>query len=445
MENRISFTLCTLIVMSLLSACGNSGTTNSSDSTPAASAAATAAGTSTPVKKEEKVTISFMHFKSDITDGVQKIVDQFEKQNPNIKVEVQPVKYDDYYTLLKTKVASGDVIDVFSLNSGSQTKLLVDGGYLQDLTGQPFMQNFDSSVLKEQATDGKNYIMPVNSTPIAVFYNKKIFKDLGLEIPKTWDALMASAKKIKESGKTPFALGWKDGWPLGMWVTRDMPSNSALIFNQPDFFEKMEKGQAKFADNPAAKVTIEHAKQYFEYGNKDQLGVDYNGAVDLFAKGEAAMMYMGTWPLPDIEKKNPDLYKNDIGYFPYPFSNDASKNKLEFNPDASLAVSSKTTHKDAALKFLAFFGSKEGGDAWVNNTKSLSYVKGAITNIAPAVDDLKPYIEAGNIYNSQTYLAKSTIDWAGQFNRDLQKFVFNKMTADEIIKDMDNWVEKNHK
>ncbi|SDN93364.1 carbohydrate ABC transporter substrate-binding protein, CUT1 family (TC 3.A.1.1.-) [Paenibacillus sp. yr247] len=445
MEKRISITLCTLLFTSLLAGCGNTETKNSSGSAPVASAAATAASTNKTDKNEKPVTISFMHFKSDVTDGVQKIVDQFEKENPNIKVEVQPVKYDDYYTLLKTKVASGDVIDVFSLNSGSNTKSIVDGGYLLDLTDQPFMKNFEPSVLKDQATDGKNYIMPLNSGPIAVFYNKKIFKELGLEIPKTWDALMAAAKKIKDSGKTPFALGWKDGWPLAMWDTRDLPSNTALIANQPDFFEKIEKGQAKFADNPAVKVTIDHAKQYFEYGNKDQLGVDYNGAVDLFAKGDAAMMYMGTWPLQDIEKKNPDLYKNDVGYFPYPFSNDASKNKLEFNPDASLAVSSKTEHKEAALKFLAFMGSKAGGDAWVNNVKSLSYVKGSSTNIAPAVDELKPYIEAGNIYNSQAYLAKTTIDWGGQFSQDLQKYFFNKMTADEIIKDMDDWVQKNHK
>ncbi|MDB5052742.1 MAG: extracellular solute-binding protein family 1 [Bacilli bacterium] len=444
MKKRISLAICTILLMSLLAACGSSKAPTESTA-PVATSDGKAAATVAPAD-DKPVTISFMHFKSDATDGIQKIVDQFHKENPNITVEVQPVKFDDYQTLLKTKMASGDVIDVFTVNSGSQTKLLVDGGYLEDLTGQAFLkEHFDASVLADQATEGKNYIMPLNSGPIAVFYNKKIFKDLGIEIPRTFDALMAAAKKIKDSGKTPFALGWKDTWPLDMWDTRDLPSNTALIANMPDFFEKLETGKSKFADNPAVKVTLDHAKQYFEYGNKDQLGVDYNSAVDLFAKEEAAMMYVGTWPLADIQKKNPDLYNTGMGYFPYPFSNDVNKNKLEFNPDASLAISSKSTHKEAALKFLNYMGTKEAGDLWVDNVKTLSFNKGAKTNLAPAVDDLKPYIDGGQIYNSQVYLAKTSIAWNTQFTQDLQNFFFNKMTADELIKDMDNWVAKNHK
>ncbi|QGQ99864.1 extracellular solute-binding protein [Paenibacillus psychroresistens] len=450
MKKRLSLALCTILLMSLIAACGNNKDATESAAPAASDAAATVApaeATAAPTAAPEKpVTISFMHFKSDATDAIQKIVDQFQKENPTITVEVTPVKFDDYYTLLKTKIASGDVIDVFSINYGSQTKLLVDGGYLEDLTSQPFLkEHFDEAVLSNQATDGKNYIMPLNSGPIAVFYNKKIFSDLGIEIPRTYDALMAAAKKIKESGKTPFALGWKDGWPLGMWAQRDLPSNTALVENMPDFFEKLETGAAKFADNPAMKTLLTHAKEYFDNGNKDQLGVDYNGAVDMFAKGDAAMMYVGTWPLADIQKKNPELYNTGMGYFPYPFSNDVEKNKLEFNPDASLAISSKSTHKEAALKFLSYMGTKEAGDMWVDNVKTLVFNKGAKTNLAPAVDELKQYIDAGQMYDSQSYLAKTTIAWGDQLNQDLQKFFFNKMTGEELIKDMDDWVAKNHK
>ncbi|MCD9026215.1 ABC transporter substrate-binding protein [Cohnella silvisoli] len=449
MKKSMVLGLCAMLLTILLAACGSKNEPQAStagSSEPAASSPAESTPAPTESAAEEKpVTISFMHFKSDVTDGVQKIVDQFEAANPNIKVDVQPVKYDDYYTLLKTKMAGGDVVDVFTLNAGAQTKLFVDGGYVEDLTGMPFMENFDPNVLKAQATDGKNYVMPVNATPIAVFYNKKIFTDLGLEIPRTFDAMIAAGKKIKEAGKTPFALGWKDGWTLGMWAGRDLPSNTALVANQPDFFEKIETGAAKFADNPAIKTTIQHAKQLFDLGNKDQLGVDYNGIVDLFAKGDVGMMYMGTWPLADIQKKNPDLYNTGIGYFPYPFSNDESLNKLEFNPDASLAVGRNSKNKEAALKFLAFMASKEGGDSWVKNINSLSYVKGASADIAPAVNELQPYFDKGLVYDSQIYMAKTSIDWGSQFIQNVQKLFFGKATEDEVIKAMDDWVEKNHK
>lgn len=449
MKKSMVLGLCLLTTALLLAACGgNNNEPQASSATPASSepaASSPAAGSAEPADGDEPVTISFMHFKSDVTDAVQKIVDQFESENPNIKVDVQPVKYDDYYTLLTTKMAGGDVVDVFTLNSGARTKQFVDGGYLEDLTGQPFLGNFEPSVLEAQATDGKNYIMPLNAGPIAVFYNKKIFADLGIQIPRTYDALIEAAKKIKAAGKTPFALGWKDGWTLGMWIGRDLPSNTALVGNMPDFFDKIEMGAAKFADNPAMKTTIAHAKQIFELGNKDQLGVDYNGAVDLFAKGDVGMMYMGTWPLADIQKKNPELYETGMGYFPYPFSNDESLNKLEFNPDASLAVGSNSKHKDAALKFLAFMASQEGGEAWVKNVNSLSYVKGAPADIAPAVSELQPYFDNGQVYDSQLFVAHTSIDWTNQFIQQIQKLFFDKASEDDVIKAMDDWVAKNHK
>ncbi|WP_042166049.1 ABC transporter substrate-binding protein [Paenibacillus gorillae] len=433
MKKALSLIIVSALLTVLLAACGSSNEKPES----------TAAPTNGENQGGKPVTISFMHFKSDFTDGVAKIVEQFETENPLIKVNVQPVKYDDYYTLLKTKLASGDIVDVFTLNAGAQTKLFSDGGYLEDLTGKPFLADFEEAVLKSQSTDGKNYVMPVNANPIAVFYNKQIFTELGIEIPRTYDALIEAGKKIKEAGKTPFALGWKDPWTLSMWLSRDMPSNSALVNNQPDFFEKLETGSVKFADNPATRTMIEHAQQLFELGNKDQLGVDYNGAVDLFAKGDVGMMYMGTWPLADIQKKNPDLY-NNMGYFPYPFSNDESLNKLEFNPDASIAINTKSPNKEAAEKFLAFLASKEGGDLWVKNLNSLSYVKGTDTNIAPAVNDLKPYFDSGEMYDSQLYLAKTTIDWGTPFTQSLQKLFFKKSTIDQVIQEMDDWIAKNH-
>jgi raffinose/stachyose/melibiose transport system substrate-binding protein len=119
-------------------------------------------------------------------------------------------------------------------------------------------------------------------------------------------------------------------------------------------------------------------------------------------------------------------------------------NKLEFNPDASLAVNSKSANKEAALKFLAFMASKEGGDAWVKNINSLSFVKGSSTDIAPAVNDLKPYFDKGLTYDSQSYIT-TTIDWTNQFTQYVQKVFFKKATPDQIIKDLDDWVAKNHK
>jgi raffinose/stachyose/melibiose transport system substrate-binding protein len=148
-----------------------------------------------------------------------------------------------------------------------------------------------------------------------VWYNKKIFADNGVAVPTTYDQLVAAAAKLDAKGIQPFASSGIQGWPITRLIGN-------LIFGQlgGDALVKVKQGKAKLTD--AAYVAA--AQKVADLGDKGYFGkgvasLDYGPAEDLFLQGKAAMFYMGSWILGELN----DPAKNQIGlanvgFFPFP-------------------------------------------------------------------------------------------------------------------------------
>jgi raffinose/stachyose/melibiose transport system substrate-binding protein len=162
---------------------------------------------------------------------------------------------------------------------------------------------------------GKLAALPLEFNIEGVWYNKKIFADNGVAVPKTYDELVAAAAKLNAAGVQPFASSGIQGWPLTRLIGN-------LIFGQlgGDAMAKIKSGKAKLTDPQyvaaAQKVADLGAKGYF---GKGVASLDYGPAEDLFLQGKAAMFYMGSWILGELN----DPAKNqiglaDVGFFPFP-------------------------------------------------------------------------------------------------------------------------------
>lgn len=448
MKKVLPVLLCMFIVLSLLSGCGpaKSGQPaaqeQSTQKVVEETKQAKAEQKVEEKKAEEKeVTLKFMHFKSDVTEGINKILDTFKSKNPKIKLEVDAVKWDNFDTLLQTKLASGDVIDLITLKTGDFTAKYAKAGYLLDVTDQPFMKNVQESAIKASAVDGKNYALPVDNSPIAVFYNKKIFKDVGVEVPKTYKELMDAAAKIKAKGITPFALAWKDGWPHAMWSARDAILE-IYMKGSPNWGADLMAGKTTFKNTPQWKNLCKRSKDFYTYGNKNSLGTDYAGSLDIFASGKAAMTYQGMWIISEVEKRNPDFANKDMGLFAYPATDDPNDTILEATGDVTIAIGKETKAKDQALKFLEFMASKEAADLWTTEIKTLSMIKGAKTDFAPCLADLKQYFDSGKVYDVMPYYSQIPGGWDGELYKYLQENILGSKTEDQVLEAMDKYVEK---
>ncbi|MGW4798899.1 extracellular solute-binding protein, partial [Nonomuraea sp. NPDC004297] len=139
------------------------------------------------------------------------VTDAFTAANPNIKVEVQVINWNDIDKQVATMVQNGQVPDI--LQTGDYSGFVEDG--LLYKVDEVLSPNVSGDMLQKFAdfgkVDGAAYGIPFVSSARALFYNKDLFEQAKItEPPKTWDELKAAAEKLKAAGVTqPFGL------PLG--------------------------------------------------------------------------------------------------------------------------------------------------------------------------------------------------------------------------------------
>ncbi len=151
------------------------------------------------------------------------LIAAFEKANPTIKVKLnlRPGGADGD-NLVKTKLATGEMEDVFVYNSGSLFQALAPQKNLLDMTNEPFMKNVISSYFPVVSAGKKVYGIPFGTaTGGGILYNKKVYAKLKLKVPTTWDQFMANNKKIKAAGIDPVIQSYKDTWTSQLFVLAD--------------------------------------------------------------------------------------------------------------------------------------------------------------------------------------------------------------------------------
>ena len=139
------------------------------------------------------------------------VVDEFQAANPNIKVDVQVINWNDIDKQVATMIQNGQVPDI--LQTGDYSGFVKD--QLLYKVDDVLSPNVSGDMLQKFAdfgkVDGTAYGIPFVSSARALFYNKDLFTKAGIaEPPKTWDELKADAEKLKKAGVSqPFGL------PLG--------------------------------------------------------------------------------------------------------------------------------------------------------------------------------------------------------------------------------------
>lgn len=316
-----------------------------------------------------KKQIVFFSNKIEAVDTYNKLVEKFEAENPDIDVVVSAPP--DATTVLKTRLVKGDAPDIISLSADRTFADFVDANILEDLTGQI---NFDvidpaySQMLKDleiESVDGA-YGVPYALNASGVIYNKDIFEELGLSIPKTWDEFLNVAKTVKDNGITPFYFTLKDSWTsLPPWNT----ISSTLV--STDSFKKVNNKETTF--NEVYDETSDKIIQLMDYGHSDNFGVGYNDGNTTFAQGEVAMYLQGSYAIAPILTVNPDL---NLGMFVLPASNNEEENKLVSGIDVYFAVPKDSKNKDESIRFINFLLEEENAKTYIEEQSAFSAIKG---------------------------------------------------------------------
>ncbi|OOC58952.1 ABC transporter substrate-binding protein [Paenibacillus ihbetae] len=374
-----------------------------------------------------RVQIEFFQNKPEAKGSFDALIQKFNDSQSDITVvQVNP---PDAETVLKTRVVKDDIPDIVGMGATDTYSLLAQSGIFMDMTGSPLLSRIDETyvqMLKDVSGMEEVIGIPYSTNANGVMYNKEIFSKLGLSVPRTWDELLATAKKAKDGGTIPFYFTYKDDWQTVL------PFN-ALASNLEgiEFYLDRREGKVTFADR--YREIAEKQLELMEYGHGDNFGKNYADGNRAFARGESAMYIQGTWAISEIRKANPEA---PIGFFPLPTGDDPESNKLISGVDTLLAVAEDSKHKEEALRFIEFLLEPENSKQYISEQTLFSTVQG-VTQDDPAVAELLPYLKRGQVVD----FADHYIPAAVQLNSIIQSFLQNR-DIDAYLKKLDTEWDK---
>lgn len=392
-QNMFLTILMTLILGIFMVGCAPAAT-----EAPAATTEAPAAATEAPAAPEP-VTLTYL-----VDDGpdtalmTEALVTAFMAKYPHITIEVETRPGgSDGDNIVKTRLATGEMTDIFSYNSGSLLQALHPTETLVNLTGEAFLDQVVESYFPTVSQDGQIFGVPTGTaTGGGILYNKVVYADLGLSVPTTWEAFAANNEKVKEAGLTPVIATFGDTWTSQLFVLADYYNVEQAT---PGFADDYTNNQAKYATIPAAMAGFAHIQEGYEKGwyQQDFATTKFEQGLGLLAQGQGAHYPMLTFAVGVIQAMFPDQI-NDIGFFAVP-GTDAAKNGATIWMAPGTYIPKTSEHIEEAKLFLAFIASVEGADVISSAVPPTGpyLIKGASLpdDVLPSVKDTAAYIDAG--------------------------------------------------
>src|SRR5690625_3163859 len=251
-------------------------------------------------------------------DGLLALIDLFEEQHDDIKVENAAVAGGagtNAKAVLATRMQGNDPPSTFQVHGGEElNKSWVAADKMEPLNDfyeeNNWMDKYPEELIDLVSDDGNIYSVPVNvhrGNP--VFYNMEVFEEHDIDIPTTFDEFFEAADKLDDAGVIPLALGDKESWPA-----TQIFENILLGVLGPDDYQKLFDGEIEFNDDRVVEAAEIFGKM-LEYINEDHASRNWQDSAQLVANGEAAMLNMGDWAK-GYFSNDLDMETNvDFGYF----------------------------------------------------------------------------------------------------------------------------------
>ncbi len=349
-------------------------------------------------------TIEFFLGKRECIATFESLIEKFEDENPDIHVEMSAPS--DPISILKTRLIKNDEPDMVAVLGDSSYTSFVDSDMFLDLNGEEVLDKVkpvyrDMAKQLESIPKKGEYAVPFAGNANVVLYNKDIFKENGLSVPKTWSEYTALCEKLKKNSVTPCVFGFKDAWNVSApW--------GAIVANtvEEDLYTKVNQGEATLKD--AYDGCADQMKELSGFGQEDLFGYGYNDACVSFANGETAMFLQGNWALPVILQTNPDA---NIGMFVLPVTENEEDNHMTTQIDLMFSLFRTTEHKEECMRFIEFLTEEDSMQQYMDEQTAVPAIEGEFT-YAKQLDEVKHYFEEEDLVMSAQSVYNAAIPYA---------------------------------
>lgn len=330
-----------------------------------------------------KTVVTFRSW-SPVVSTTEKMIAAFEEAHPDIRIDATIFNQGEYLMDLQTRAAADNMPDLIGLEPGALTqqyrKFLAP---VQDKVVSVWGQNWkdmfnpiglDQARLGNPKGDDNFYGLPVLVQTINCWYTVPLLEEAGMDVPETYDDMLALVEYSKGKGLAPMMIGAGDGW-----LRRDIFMQ--LIHNiEPGFIYKAEEGRARFTDEPFVEA-MTWWKKFFDDGvfQAGALGLSaYPGSQELIEAGRAMTFPMGAWWMQMAGNDNPPpLSKGLMGFAPMKFPDVTGKGA----PDDVLGgidvmIGMTKNAKPEAVDVMCDFIAGDAAQVLINTFNDIPAVKG---------------------------------------------------------------------
>lgn len=422
-----------------LAACGGtSGESSGSTGTADSGSSAPAGGGSGYSVDSLEVNI----WDSNQLDGIQKIADEWTEKS-GVKVKVNVITWNEYWTLLEAGASGGELPDVFWMHINEAQKYM-EGDVLLNLDDyiaadqSTDLSNYYEGITAIYSNDGHQYALPKDHDTIALIYNKTIFDKYGVDYPTddwTWQDYADAAAKITKAGKADNVYGTamntndgQDGWynfiyDWGGYLLSEDKKSSGMDN------EGTLAGMTWLADNIFPSMPAQNIMADTDPDN-------------LFLSGMVGMMLQGSWMVNTFYSAENSA---DYAWAEIPYNDANGNGQADEGERCSLynglgwAVDKNTADPQAAYDLIAWFCSEEGQKKQSEYGVTMSGFKGASDAFPSAFDgmDISAFLkveENGTLI--QHPASRYTTRWEGLFTQGLIPAWQNPSSMEQVCREM---------
>ncbi|MFC9354035.1 ABC transporter substrate-binding protein [Arthrobacter sp. NPDC057013] len=352
-------------------------------------------------------------------------IENFEKDNPNIHVQLSTVSFGDMIGRLPQAAAAGQTPDVVKMFAPVVPQIAAAQVYEPLPEEAKKITDWLRPVDKLAGKDGKQVAVPYDYRTCTLYYNDKILKKIGATVPTTWDEVANVAGKAAAAGFTGFGTGFSG------------VDNSAIISTFFDCFMS-EVGQNISGQDGKASFATDKGKEFADFLVKlkkaggmapSVVGDQTSTVTDGLQNGTAAMAVLGTERIVTLKKTNPDIKWTTL-----PKASNGSNKGSTFG--WTLGIGAGTKHADAAWKFIEYMTGPKAGAVMASGgdipTRAATFKAPFFsTPEAKTVRDVSKFVKDHS--EPHTY-PENWIAISGGLANAGQELYLNNRSADEFMK-----------
>lgn len=337
-------------------------------------------------------------------DALEAACKAFEEET-GIVVDFQ-APGSDYEELMKTKMASNQLPDVFTTHGWSVARY---SDYLMPINDLEWAGDIDSQI-KGVITngDGDMFVLPIDVDIAGIVCNVDVLQEAGVNMDdiKTWDDFASACDKVAAAGKNPIHIGGKDSWTIGQFF--DWAAPSFYVTDEKN--SKAEELKSGTFDPKVWESVAGLLDSWVKAGylNEDCLTADYNSDIESLASGNTAFCFYGNSSIVDAKGVNPDA---NLGMIPIPAASADDEPSLIAGEDIAVGIWKDTEVKDEAVELLNYLARPEVMKAIAEEAGSKAGLSGVDAEIGDIGEYLSKYSDVETYpYFDREYLPSGMWD-----------------------------------